>query len=100
MTRDSQIINLRGLPRPLPDDVVRIDRATRWGNPWKIGMYVDGIGKIDRAQAIDLFRQWLDQHLPAEPDFLEPLRGKRLACWCAPLPCHGDIILDYLGAVR
>jgi hypothetical protein len=34
--------------------------------------------------------------LPARPDF-EPLRGKRLACWCAPLPCHGDVIVEMLG---
>ncbi len=20
------------------------------------------------------------------------LRGKRLGCWCAPLPCHGDVL--------
>jgi hypothetical protein len=33
--------------------------------------------------------------LPPRPD-LEPLRGYRLACWCAPLPCHGDVILEWL----
>lgn len=20
------------------------------------------------------------------------LKGKQLACWCAPLPCHGDVL--------
>jgi len=34
--------------------------------------------------------------LPPRPD-LEPLRGKRLACWCAPLPCHGDVIAELVG---
>ena len=23
---------------------------------------------------------------------LGELRGKRLACYCAPLPCHGDVL--------
>jgi len=28
------------------------------------------------------------------PDFLEPLRGKNLGCWCkVGEPCHGDILL-------
>jgi hypothetical protein len=24
---------------------------------------------------------------------LKELRGKRLGCWCKPLPCHGDILV-------
>ena len=24
---------------------------------------------------------------------IEELRGKDLVCWCAPLPCHADILL-------
>ena len=30
----------------------------------------------------------------AERPDLAPLHGMRLACWCAPLPCHGDVIVD------
>jgi hypothetical protein len=33
--------------------------------------------------------------LPPVPD-LEPLRGFRLACWDAPLACHGDVIAEIL----
>ena len=22
------------------------------------------------------------------------LRGKTLGCWCAPKPCHGDVLLE------
>lgn len=35
--------------------------------------------------------------LPKRPS-LEPLRGFRLACWCAPLPCHGEVILEWLDS--
>ena len=28
---------------------------------------------------------------------LESLAGKTLACWCAPLWCHADIIAGYLN---
>jgi Domain of unknown function (DUF4326) len=25
---------------------------------------------------------------------LPELRGKTLVCWCAPLPCHGDVLVE------
>jgi hypothetical protein len=87
--------------RILPPDVVRIDRLTRWGNPFVSGRTVflavgnDGTPitlYMDRADSIRAYRLWLWQRLVDQPDFLAPLRGKRLACWCAPLPCHGDVI--------
>jgi hypothetical protein len=28
---------------------------------------------------------------------LPELRGKDLVCWCAPLACHGDLILRLAG---
>ena len=70
-------------------DVVRIDRATQWGNPFVIGR--DG----DRAEVIAKYRAWLwrafgDGHIGL--DELAALDGKRLACWCAPEPCHGDVL--------
>ena len=71
-------------------DVVRIDRATKWGNPFVIGR--DG----DRARVIAKYRVWLwrafgDGHIGL--DELAALHGKRLACWCRPAkPCHGDVL--------
>ncbi len=26
-------------------------------------------------------------------EYLTPLAGKVLGCWCHPLPCHGDVII-------
>ena len=34
---------------------------------------------------------------PTRPDLLArlgELRGKRLACWCAPKSCHGDVLAE------
>lgn len=70
---------------------VYIGRRTRqlagsiWGNPFRIGP--DG----DREQVIEKYRQWI-QTQPQLLAQLPTLRGKRLACWCAPLACHGDIL--------
>ena len=66
---------------------VYIGRPSKWGNPFKIGR--DGT----REQVIQKFREWIKRqpHLLEE---LEELRGKRLGCWCKPLPCHGDVLVE------
>lgn len=64
---------------------VRIDRRSRWGNPFRIGR--DG----DRAEVIDRYRE----HVHASPELLASvgeLAGRVLGCWCAPAPCHGDVL--------
>ena len=66
---------------------VRIDRSTKWGNPFKIGR--DGT----REEVIEKYRRWL----AGKSDLLAAvgeLRGKRLGCWCAPLACHGDVLAE------
>jgi len=85
------IVNIRDYPRGLPPDVVRIDRTSPWGNPFRIGR------DLTRAEVIALYRDWLARRLAVDPQFIEPLRGKRLACWCAPQPCHGEVILEALA---
>lgn len=72
------------------DLLVRIDRRSIWGNPW----IVDDDG--DRDTVIKHYREL---YLPTKPsllDNLDELRGKALACWCAPLPCHGDVLVKAL----
>lgn len=87
----------------LPPDVVRVDRPSPWGNPYRIGRWdVEEDGRprsvvVDRDLALELFRGHAVQRLAADPLWLRPLNGKRLACWCAPLPCHADILVE-LGA--
>ncbi|MFN8129412.1 MAG: DUF4326 domain-containing protein [Candidatus Nanopelagicales bacterium] len=69
--------------------VVRIDRLSKWGNPYVVG--IDG----DRATVIKAYRRWILDR----PDLLEALgelEGKRLACWCAPRACHGDVLVELL----
>ena len=83
----------------MPPDTVKVDRATKWGNPFVIG--TDG----DRAKCIELYERFVagkgrtnrvevlaSRRLIAKS--IEELRGKHLACWC-PLdgPCHADVLL-------
>ena len=66
-------------------DVVRIDRATKFGNPYLIGR--DG----SRTEVIEKYRErlWRDIRAGRMPlEHLAALEGKRLACHCSPNPCH------------
>jgi hypothetical protein len=66
--------------------LVRIDRRSDWGNPFE--MPADG----DRATVIAHYEQ---HYLPYKPSLLArlgELQGKALCCWCAPEPCHGDVL--------
>lgn len=59
--------------------------ASRWANPFRVGP--DGTPEEVMAR----YRA----HVLARPDLLDALpelRGKTLACWCAPLPCHGEVL--------
>lgn len=68
-------------------NAVYIGRGSVWGNPFLLG--VDG----DRKTVIAKFREYAIWRLSREPNWLEPLSGKDLACYCAPNVCHGDMIL-------
>lgn len=65
---------------------VYIGRPSKWGNPFEIGK--DGT----REQVIQAYEEWVvtQPHLVAA---LPDLRGKTLGCWCAPKPCHGDVLV-------
>lgn len=69
--------------------VVRIDRRTRWGNPFHIGRHGS------RAVVIRRYRAWLWERILRGHFSLEDLarlHGKTLACHCHPLPCHGQVL--------
>ncbi len=68
---------------------VFIGRPSKWGNPYIIGL--DG----DRAEVIAKYREWITQHPTLDP---RELRGKVLGCFCAPLPCHGDVLAELAEA--
>lgn len=70
---------------------VYIGRPSKWGNPFRIGP--DGT----RAEVIAKYEAWLDTQ-PALLAALPELAGKRLGCWCSPLPCHGDVLVRRANA--
>jgi len=70
---------------------VYVGRGSVWGNPFKIGVHGD------RETVIRLYRE----RLMKRPELLArvpALKGKALACYCAPLPCHGDVLVELAEA--
>jgi hypothetical protein len=63
---------------------VRIDRESKWGNPFETP------GDGDRDTVVENFEQ---HYLPYKRSLLNKLEeikgGKVLGCWCAPKRCHG-----------
>lgn len=66
---------------------VYIGRPSKWGNPFVIGE--DG----SRAEVIAKYREYILNSKELMAD-IHTLRGKTLACWCSPLPCHGDVLAE------
>ena len=68
---------------------VYIGRPSKWGNPYTIGK--DGT----REEVIEKYRQYLGVRAELI-EALPELRGKRLGCFCKPLACHGDVLVEML----
>lgn len=79
--------------KDVPTDAVYIGRPSKWGNPWSHLPHGSAIYKVDtREQAVEAFKGLIDDAYKREAQ--KELRGKDLVCWCAPLACHGDILLE------
>ncbi len=72
---------------------VRIDRKTKWGNPFIIGK--DGT----REEVIRQYEQWICEQ-PHLMNSLHELKNKKLGCWCHPLPCHGDVLARLANSLK
>ena len=86
----------------MPAGAVKVDRSTKWGNPWSVKKAREvGYTGTDAELAeicVGMFRNAMLRGLPAVAeirDHIHELRGKDLACWCPPgSPCHADVLLE------
>ena len=69
-----------------PKGAVYIGRPSFYGNPFTVEKY-------GRDRAIALYEEALRAEPRAIALIKKELHGKDLVCWCAPLRCHGDILL-------
>ena len=90
---NTKVVNLR-----MEAYDVYIGRAGRghdgyFGNPFRLGFGEPRGSTLERHKTYFLTR------IASDPEFQRrvlELRGKRLGCFCAPLSCHGDVIVWWL----
>jgi hypothetical protein len=73
------------------------ETASVFCNPFKIGK--DGT----RDEVIEKYRRFMKDKLDANSLLREKLvamEGKNLGCWCAPEPCHGNVLLELIKVYK
>jgi len=80
--------------KALPPNTKYVGRPTIWGNPYKVAEH-------GREKALRLYAGHLQKLYEETPEFIEPLRGYNLACYC-PLheECHADILVECLTPIE
>lgn len=73
----------------IPENSVYIGRPSKWGNPYKSG--IDGT----RKEVIQKYEEYIKNSNIIND--LHVLYEKDLVCHCAPLPCHGDILIKLIN---
>ena len=71
---------------------IYIGRGSLFGNPFVIGK--DG----DRDEVIRKYKVWFNVRIKEQPfkAAVLMLNDKKLGCYCKPLACHGDVIVEWL----
>jgi hypothetical protein len=97
----------------MPPNTVKVDRTTRWGNPFVVGEPCDlavvrrwgwrfsfpEFVAPDAGTAVRRFALCVELDEAIHPYVRKKLGGKNLACWCKPgEPCHADVLLELANA--
>ena len=91
----------------MPENTVKVDRSTKWGNPFKPGVsggsFTGGRPVQDRRHAYVLYRAVAPMNDALVAAAKAELRGKNLACWCPqddPYEdcCHAAVLLEIANA--
>ena len=88
-----RVINLTHKPRPAEFTYIgrrqwcgkELFEASVWANYYSVGRY-------GREEALRRYEETI-RNTPELWERLPELKGKTLACWCAPKLCHGDVLL-------
>jgi hypothetical protein len=97
-----KVIDMHGRHGAVPEGTVYVGRGQRYS--WAKGTDVEHESPFknpftekqagSRERAVEMFREYIT----GRPELIErarrELRGRDLACWCAPEPCHGDVLLE------
>jgi hypothetical protein len=82
-----KVLNMKDV-QEFNQDMIYIGRPSKWGNPFIIGK--DG----NRKEVIQKYQEYLKNNSNLIIEVKKELKGKNLVCHCAPLKCHGDVLLQ------
>jgi hypothetical protein len=78
---------------------ISVARPSALGNPFPL---LGGSNACNRMRVIKLYREWLTCRLRDDPRVIRAMarivtelragHDVKLACWCAPLPCHAAVV--------
>lgn len=75
----------------IPRNAIYVGRGSKYGNPFRISK------EMPRDRVILLYARLLQDYINSGivdiEDIQRELGGHDLVCYCAPLPCHADVLL-------
>jgi hypothetical protein len=78
---------------------VYVGRPTFLGNPFPLP---ERATTAQRVESISKYREWFKKRWNEEEGFKEKViafvgpSSVPLVCWCAPLPCHAEVIREFV----
>lgn len=108
MTAPARIRLSRAKGWKMPDNTLKVDRTTPWGNPFRTGLHGTAEDCVRRYTLLLLGNLVIGGKggpIPAIEDQRTTLKfvwhnwatltGKNLACWCQDgAPCHAHVLLE------
>ena len=66
--------------------------SSKWRNPFSIKKY-------GRDECLEKYKEYILKKINENPEIynLNEINGKNLGCWCAPEPCHGNILIEIIN---
>lgn len=79
---------------------IYIGRPSKWGNPFTHKQGTQAQTVVPTVEeAIKRYEEWVRQQ-PELMASLHEIKGKVIACWCKPGPCHGDVLAKLADEVE
>ena len=78
---------------------VYIGRPSIWGNPFSHLSSSNARFNVNtREDVIIKYKEWILKR-PNLLNRLHELKGKILECWCKPMSCHGDVLVQLIEKI-
>jgi hypothetical protein len=96
-----QVVNMSKIKKLSPGDVYIGRYNARYGlvaspfaNPFPITASQDRDVVLEKYD--EYIRGRISREMPLKIHLISLADADRLVCWCAPLPCHGDILVKIM----